>query len=195
MNSLTAIKKSALARRQQGGLRGDWRGRWVRWDQCGGFTMIELVVTMIIIGILAVAVLPRFASVSGFEASAQGDRLAALLGYTQKLAIAQRRLIYVDLGTSPQQLCPSASTTACTAPAACAGAAAIALPGGNFVAPRTALVIGGSLPAQLCFDALGSPWGTGGKRNAQGMLTVSDSSGDLARTIIVEAETGHVRTQ
>lgn len=63
-----------------------------------GFTLVELVVTLILIGILAVAVLPRFAERSVFEARGFSDETAALLRYAQKSAVAQRRTVCVTLG-------------------------------------------------------------------------------------------------
>src|SRR3569623_108752 len=56
-----------------------------------GFTMIELIMVMIIIGVLAVAVVPRMFNRSSFESRGFYDETLAALRYAQKAAVAQRR--------------------------------------------------------------------------------------------------------
>ena len=63
-----------------------------------GFTLVELVVTMIVVGILAVAVIPRFADQSGFDARGFRDGTLSVLRYAQKSAVAQRRQVCVTFG-------------------------------------------------------------------------------------------------
>lgn len=63
-----------------------------------GFTLVELIVTMIVVGILAVAVVPRFADQSGFDARGFRDGTLAVLRYAQKSAVAQRRQVCVSFG-------------------------------------------------------------------------------------------------
>lgn len=54
-----------------------------------GFTLIELVVVIIIIGVLSVSVLPRFFSSSGFEEYAYRDEIATKLRAIQLRAMQQ----------------------------------------------------------------------------------------------------------
>jgi len=56
-----------------------------------GFTLVELVVTMIVVGILAATLLPRFAEREIFEQRGFHDQLTAALQFARKVAVAQRR--------------------------------------------------------------------------------------------------------
>ena len=70
-----------------------------KWLQ-SGFTMIELIVTMILIGILAVTALPKFSDRSIFQNRGFQDETRALLSYAQKSAVAQRRNVCVTLAST-----------------------------------------------------------------------------------------------
>ena len=69
-----------------------------------GFTLVELIVTMIVVGILAVAVIPRFADQSGFDARGFRDGTLSVLRYAQKSAVAQRRQVCVTFGAGSVSL-------------------------------------------------------------------------------------------
>jgi MSHA pilin protein MshC len=58
-----------------------------------GFTLVELITIMILIGILAVVALPKLNSAQDFGALAFRDRVATSLRYAQKSAVAKRRMV------------------------------------------------------------------------------------------------------
>jgi MSHA pilin protein MshC len=65
-----------------------------------GFTLVELITVMIIVGILAIAVLPSFTDQTVFESRGFHDETLSLLRYAQKTAIAQRRTVCIALNAT-----------------------------------------------------------------------------------------------
>lgn len=65
-----------------------------------GFTLVEVIVTMIVIGILAVTMMPRFADTVVFRERRFYDATLAILRYGQKSAVAQRRIVCVTFGAN-----------------------------------------------------------------------------------------------
>lgn len=65
-----------------------------------GFTLTELIVTMVVIGVLAVFVAPRFAGMSTVRERSEYDKVLSAITYARKAAIAKRRYACVSvLGT------------------------------------------------------------------------------------------------
>ena len=147
-----------------------------------GFTLIELIVVMMIIGILAVAVIPRFSDNQTFNTRGFYDETLAALRYAQKSAIAQRRNVCVTL----------TSTTVTLTIASATGSAAVcntplSSPTGTapfLVTARSNINFSGTFPS-FSFNALGKPIPDA----AVSLNIVGDGT---TRTIIVERETGYV---
>lgn len=145
-----------------------------------GFTLPELVMTIAIIGILAVMVAPRFMGSQAFESRGFFDEAQAVVRFAQKTAIAQRREIFVCVTAGEIR---AASTNACTPPVTLAHP----LSGAKLVstAPNGVALV--PIPT-FSFDGLGRP-----VPNAPVTITLTSTvAGDPARQIVVAAETGYV---
>lgn len=144
-----------------------------------GFTLIELVVTMMIIGILAIAVIPRMDALRGFDEIGYRDQVRATLEYARKAAIAQRRNVRVTINNSALSVEVQRRT-----PEGQGAVAWVALPlpgrDNNMINPPANVTLA---PANIAivFDPQGRP-------NAAASLVVSGGAG----IITVEAETGYV---
>lgn len=71
----------------------------------GGFTMIEVVVVILIMGVMATLAMTRSPDRAGLQAKGFRDQLVAMLRHARKVAVAQRRDVCVvfEPTPSPQQ--------------------------------------------------------------------------------------------
>lgn len=147
-----------------------------------GFTLIELVATLLIIGILAVILLPRWNGTSGFDERGFRDNIAAALRYAQKSAVASRRTVCATFSTPPAQVTFRISNF--NGAADCSDGVALAGPNSSaLVVTATGKAVFSSLPASIVFDAAGRPGGA---------AAINVSGLSAAQVITVEAETGYV---
>ena len=169
-----------------------------RQRSLAGFTIVELIVTIAIVGILAAVAAARFVGKGGFESRGYFDETITLVRHAQKTAIAQRRNVIVEISADRIAVCYVAG---------CAGAAANRVRStldlnrsgsmaANCLNDATWLCAGrpdgvsplGTTAATITFDGLGRP-------STTATITISGSeSGDLTRQIIIEPETGYVRS-
>lgn len=142
-----------------------------------GFTLVELVVILMLVGILAVAVMPRFLDTQAFHARGFHDETLALLRYAQKSAISHRRTVCVAFGSNSATLTiasaagASICNTGLTGPQGDTPATVAASSGVAYVAP----------PTDFSFNALGQP-------SVAQTIRVSG----MPVSLTVEAETGYV---
>lgn len=165
--------------------------RFIRRERgCGvaqrGFTLVELVMVIVLVGVLAVVVVPRMDLFSGVNEVGYRDKVRGALEFARKAAVSGRRSVRVSLAGNNLSLAADNIETggagAGTYPRALALPAADRACGGvtNQVCAPTGVTVAG--PATLAFNPLGQP-------SAGAVYTVTGTS---AWTITVEAETGYV---
>lgn len=159
-----------------------------------GFTLIELIMVLVLLGILAVFALPRVNLTQGYDEVGYRDAVRATLEYARKSAVAERRNVRVALGSNNLALVIANDSpegaAALNFDIASNAARALALPTpdrrcaapipvNQLCAPANVTLAG---PATLTFSPLGRP-------DAAASYTVT---GEDPWTVTVEAETGHV---
>lgn len=150
-----------------------------------GFTLVELVVTLIVTSILAVAVLPRFADRQVFETRGFSDVALAAVQYARKVAVASRRNVCAVVSGSTLTLTMATlagSAQACTANVV--GQTA----GGYAVSPRHSdVTFSGAF--NVTFDGQGRPLDSSHNLlTADATITIR---GDIDYTLGVTAGTGY----
>jgi MSHA pilin protein MshC len=129
-----------------------------------GFTLVELITIIVILGIISVVALPRFADNDAFRNRATADQVAAAIRYAQKVAIASHSTVTVNISNGAPVNCGTAVV---------AGVITCVVPndvelGGDTLSPA--------------FDFMGRP--------VPNQVTTTTVGGT---TITIEPETGYVR--
>ena len=150
--------------------------------RCRGFSMIELVVAIVLLGILAAVVVPRVGGGSGFDERGLRDQTQAALRYAQKSAIAARRTACAIFSTAATPHRVSLRIASAFGAADCSTGSALLLPDGASEVVASGGATFSAAPASIVFDANG--------RAALATVSVTNLSATL--DIRVEAETGYV---
>jgi len=135
-----------------------------RARRCAGFTLIELIMVIVVVGALAVFAMPRLMDQTSWRLQAFGDELRAQSMAMQRLALVQRRPVvatvtptgvdfaYQGGGTIVSLPCP-ASASPCIAEA---GSRSVTFNAGNSGA--TATSTGAALPVTVSAAGSSTAW-------------------------------------
>lgn len=132
-----------------------------------GFTLIELIVVILLIGILSISIAPRFFGVSSYEDRKASNELLSALRHTQQLAM--------NRGGNVQLILTAANLTV-----QLTDGTPLRSPDGHIPYVKTfpTNVAVSPVPSTISYDTLGRP-------NAGFTFTVG------SQTVIVEQETGY----
>jgi len=158
---------------------GKKAARMPPFSWAGGFTLIELVMVMVLIGILAIVVLPRLDN-SAFSEYGYAEETLSALRYARQTAIARNSEVTVALAAHGFRIClggscPVAGGSYLANPAKARPWDGAALGGGK--APDGVSIVTGL--GEVTFDGLGRP-------SVAGTLSIG------SHTLTIEPDTGYV---
>lgn len=147
-----------------------------------GFTLLELVTVIVILGVLAIVAVPRLSGRSGFDSRGFYDKAAAVVRAAQKTAVAWRTNVFV---------CVSGAQVIAGTPNSCA-TPLVGPSGGNLTEAAPSGVTLNVVT--FGFDGLGRPVDSAGVTLAAATTITFTSTipDDPARQIVVQPQTGYV---
>jgi MSHA pilin protein MshC len=156
--------------------------RCLRPRSCAGFTTLELVIVLLITAILSFIAIGRLNDVGEVNAHGFAEQIASTLRFAQEAAVAQRRLMYVNVNTSSGLVnaCLD-SATPCAQPLAAPGG------GGNLGTQAPTGVALTTNAAQFTFNGLGQP-----STSSAVQIQVTASDGQQF-TVTVQPDSGYVQ--
>ena len=164
-----------------------------------GFTLAELIVMLVVMGIVTTFAVGKFADQTSFDVPGFAERLRSTVRFAQKVAIAQNRAVYISIQSGRLAACFDAGCTSqVSAAGSNSGSAETLAACGNATWACEGSPSGVSLSstsALFYFDALGRPFGGSDSYNGASTFTthtITVSGSGLSSAVTVEADTGYV---
>lgn len=154
-----------------------------RTHAIAGFTTVELVLVIVIVGILGAIAGPRFFNNSTFDERAYYDELASSLRYAQKVAVASGCRVRISLTASTYELRQQAILGGHCDAADLSFPVPVLLPHGDAVSGVAPSGITAAPPLVIVYDGVG-------RTNLPGNQVITVG----ARSMLIEAESGLVVT-
>ena len=152
-----------------------------------GFTMVELIVVIVLMGVISAVAIPKLMSDNTTAASAFGNQVISALRYASKSAVAHRRLVCASTSSSAVTLAIATAATATACDSLLAGPT-----NDEYKSTDNDVTAGGALATTLYFQPDGTITSDGAGLTTVAGTILINAQGKVQRTIAIQGASGYV---